>query len=1064
MKPYSSYAIDFTSYIQEQAVNFTGRNWVFERIKAWLDDPGGARFFLLTGEPGSGKTAIAARLAQFSGGQANPPAGSLRLAHEFLSAIHFCRTAASDWTDPRTFAGSISLQLAAIPEFARALIDIGDKESNIDVYQETGTVAAGGTVTGVLIQNLVIQGLNGQEAFNRIVLDPLRTIYNDHYDKPILILVDSLDEALTSMTDGTIVDLLARLQGLDERVRFILTSRAELRVEDRFREYGPDGLFLSDPAFVAENDKDIGDYVAFRFDSDAKLKSQAAALMPAQIAALSDLITVKAEGNFMYVTFLLKAVAEGQQSLDNLAGLPFGLDALYASSLERIVKLGMKTWNTDYKPLLGVLSVAQEPLTLAQLEAYAKLPGKAWDILMDLWQYVETTAGSEPIANGEESGDCYRLYHQSVIDFLRRQHLVQIKGGTKKHSPNRYWIKADPWHERVVICCKGKASTRDKVDWSKVDSYGLRHLAGHLYQLRADADRRAELHALVQTQPFIGRRLQGSTNPTPVFDDLRLALDLALEDDSLAQTWEHIRVYRRVLSDQLDFQRLAALVEDGYYAVAEERTILYSSMPNAQAAVRLWIAWHAAASSQSTAALDIAQHTLDRLPPRGQASPVSRRADEQVSKEVGNAIAETLRRLLVRIARTAESAPGYAEFWLKQAVSQWDKSAAAEALQGLGEDMSTWGDIVDAAQVHQTMSGLLETLRFHYGSIDVDAPNPYNRGMVYSFQRQLAAGLFNSRGDGQWLDYVRQTVALVERDDYPSYREMTLAWVAVAVLAQEDEGLARKGLTAVLDGMFRPSPGFWGDTVAAAMDGMALENGWESHLHGLLSYLEDVEATGERSIDPTVAHKLDDVVRWREQVGLPRDPWSFSMRRRSAVAAVLYRRHEYDSAKSLLEEACAEGHLGSYAGYRSLARLSLACRWLEWRHLAEAEQQIAAARADASNVRDPFLQQERLELVSAMQGWIAKYGPEPEVLTEAEALALAQQKTGMERGLYIEFLSALWCDSAERLKHLLLLTLDDATTADAVMGRLLGIEAHTLKPGRPFLALVKTFDLGAGME
>ena len=192
-----AYAIDFAPFIKERTSNFTGRDWVFGKIDAWLGNKDAGRVFLLTGEPGSGKTAIAARLAQFSAGEAEPPAGLQKLGPSFLAAVHFCSATASDWTDPRTFARSISLQLASIPEFALALKDVGDKEINIDVQQETGDVADGATVTGVLIQNLVIRGLSGQEAFNRIVLDPLRTIYNAGYDKPIVMVVDSLDEALT---------------------------------------------------------------------------------------------------------------------------------------------------------------------------------------------------------------------------------------------------------------------------------------------------------------------------------------------------------------------------------------------------------------------------------------------------------------------------------------------------------------------------------------------------------------------------------------------------------------------------------------------------------------------------------------------------------------------------------------------------------------------------------------------------------------------------------------------------------------------------------------------------
>jgi ATP-dependent Clp protease ATP-binding subunit ClpA len=66
-------AIDFDAYIKERVDRFSGRNWVFDRIHEWLVTPQQKRVFLLTGEPGSGKTAIAARLAQFSSDSAARP-------------------------------------------------------------------------------------------------------------------------------------------------------------------------------------------------------------------------------------------------------------------------------------------------------------------------------------------------------------------------------------------------------------------------------------------------------------------------------------------------------------------------------------------------------------------------------------------------------------------------------------------------------------------------------------------------------------------------------------------------------------------------------------------------------------------------------------------------------------------------------------------------------------------------------------------------------------------------------------------------------------------------------
>ena len=50
-------AIAFTSDIARLTENFTGRQWVFDEIDRWLKESE-ERFFILTGEPGVGKSAI----------------------------------------------------------------------------------------------------------------------------------------------------------------------------------------------------------------------------------------------------------------------------------------------------------------------------------------------------------------------------------------------------------------------------------------------------------------------------------------------------------------------------------------------------------------------------------------------------------------------------------------------------------------------------------------------------------------------------------------------------------------------------------------------------------------------------------------------------------------------------------------------------------------------------------------------------------------------------------------------------------------------------------------------
>jgi Cdc6-like AAA superfamily ATPase len=56
----------FSAYITDRTRDFVGREWVFAEIDRWLADSDAPRYFIITGEPGIGKTAIAMRLMRLS--------------------------------------------------------------------------------------------------------------------------------------------------------------------------------------------------------------------------------------------------------------------------------------------------------------------------------------------------------------------------------------------------------------------------------------------------------------------------------------------------------------------------------------------------------------------------------------------------------------------------------------------------------------------------------------------------------------------------------------------------------------------------------------------------------------------------------------------------------------------------------------------------------------------------------------------------------------------------------------------------------------------------------------
>jgi hypothetical protein len=473
--------IDFTSYIAERTFNFTGREWVFQAINEWLADPAGARFFLLKGEPGSGKTAISARLSQFAEGTVSPPDGLVYLHPDFLSALHFCSARDSRWISPRVFTESLALQLAnSYPVYAKALAEkSGDRSIHIEVQQHIEQ----GQGVGVFISKLDVSGATPEDAFNRIVREPFEALVVEELNRQVILLVDALDEALSSTITPSIVDLLSHTDNMPPHVRFILTTRQESRVENKFHNVNE--LSLSIP-LDQRNQVDIGRYVQGRLRNDLELEKIAEQIEPEQMTQLVEIIPRKAEGNFLYARFLLDAMAKGLRSLNEWDGLPTGLDALYFDSLNRVVELGKRDWFTEYRPLMGVLSVAQESLTLAQIQSFTyQSESSCLEYRRNLEQFIEEVKPQEE--KGEQETK-YRLYHQSVMDFLHSKIISFKEKRGERELENPFYLPADEYHKHMAKMCEQdnlsiiwEDTKRNPVEQGRRE-YARQYYIVHLYQ------------------------------------------------------------------------------------------------------------------------------------------------------------------------------------------------------------------------------------------------------------------------------------------------------------------------------------------------------------------------------------------------------------------------------------------------------------------------------------------------------------------------------------------------------------------------------------------------------
>ena len=440
-------AIAFERDIQRLTENFTGREWVFKEIDGWLQQEN-QRFFILTGEPGVGKSAIAARLTQI---------------RDDVAAYHFCIAGRSGTIEPNNVLLSIAAQLIDyFPDYAEALANtIKPLKLSINVEITIETLKDS-EVRGVVISNLHTQ--NPQEALNVVLRQALAALPKPPQESKI-ILIDSLDEAVTLGNRDNLVALLSGLHDLPSWVRLILTSRPEDRVLVEFKPLEPYSLEETS----AESLADIRQYVEYRVEQPVvQAQLSEADVVP---LVLIDRVVQLSSGNFLYTKLLLDEIEAKRQSLNDLSALPKSIDDIYLTFLRRFKH---EEWKKQYQPILGTLTAALEPVTEDELENFTNItPRQLRQDLGIIRQFLDK-------AKNEVGKTTYAIFHQSLRDYLQ-----------DKERNQHFWCDAQEQHTLIINHYKKKSQTWQQL--SQIDRYGLKHLAQHFVQ----AGRVKELHTLL---------------------------------------------------------------------------------------------------------------------------------------------------------------------------------------------------------------------------------------------------------------------------------------------------------------------------------------------------------------------------------------------------------------------------------------------------------------------------------------------------------------------------------------------------------------------------------------
>jgi hypothetical protein len=345
--------IGFIPLIKDKTDGFVGRQFVFDAIDGFLE-ANQSGYFIIQGEPGIGKTALLAQLVKTRG-----------YPHHFNSAPQNIRL-------PRQFLANACAQIIARYRLPHDSLPDGATEDS----------------------NFLLQCL--EEAAS------------EPKNRPVVLVVDALDES-DRLSLPPRANLLFLPPSLPEGAFIIATSRPldNLRLvvsnqKSLFLEPGSAGNILDIQAFIE-------DYV--RANEQLRLKIAEAAESEASFV---EGLVHKSEGNFIYLRYVLPAIAEGKFGEGTVDELPQGLAAYYRGHWDQMQIAEPVEFDEVYAPVVCMLAVAREPLTVEQIGKFTDKESSRIRRALAQWrEFLE-----EEVDDGTRK---FRVYHLSFQDFLGEQ-------------------------------------------------------------------------------------------------------------------------------------------------------------------------------------------------------------------------------------------------------------------------------------------------------------------------------------------------------------------------------------------------------------------------------------------------------------------------------------------------------------------------------------------------------------------------------------------------------------------------------------------------------------------
>ena len=386
---------DFSSILAYKRDGFVGRQWFFMELEKIFETERGTAGVLITGDPGSGKSALVSQLIC-------SPYSSLQI-HQNIIGFHFCEYSEKGKRDGARFVRNLVDQIAArLPGYSDIIV------KNELIRRELQGILCEQDITGCFVTS---------------ILGPLRELQPQNGLR--YIVIDALDECFETDKTSEIIEILSsKILHFPKWLKVILTTRNLTMVTQELPQvvrrkplYANDDRNVEDIRYYVSRFVSQNSFFVDRLSTAMNFRSRTY-----DMKIFLDEVIRQAEGNFLFVKMTLQYIND-TDGMVNVRSLPTNLFDLYNRFFKRqFGKDGFGPFRYLFEILISVCS----PLQLNDVEEILKSEYKEGDILKLIEQ------ASCFLRFGHDG--TVRIYHQSFAEWLINQSAVIRINKTRAHQ------------------------------------------------------------------------------------------------------------------------------------------------------------------------------------------------------------------------------------------------------------------------------------------------------------------------------------------------------------------------------------------------------------------------------------------------------------------------------------------------------------------------------------------------------------------------------------------------------------------------------------------------------